>query len=155
MRYEPRVREFLNSWQLWMGIAWLGIVAVVVGLIIVRNTALTAQAEIQREASLHHAEVVATGNAAYNSCVQSIPTLRRISTHLLGVNEIARAAVENARAIAVATPRSDPEYGVRHRNYERIRAATAKVAAVQKLPVPNRDDCSARRRAVMASGGIR
>lgn len=152
---EPQLRRFLSTWQLWMGIAWIAIVVVVVGLVVIRNETITTAARLDREQNLHRAEVKSTAQSTYNACAQSIPTLRKISLHLEGVNEIATALVANTKALLDTTSPGLPDYAVRRENYLRLRRAQQNVAALRDLPVPTLQDCAARRAAVLIAGGLR
>lgn len=151
---ELRVRSALSAWQFWMGVAYFGLVAVVVSLFFVASRTIHTSNEIAREQAIRNGQVRATANATYNACAQSIPELERIGVHLRGVNQLGEVILANAKATLDATPHSDPSYALRFENYSRILDAVKRISAVQAFPIPKLEDCVARRQQVLLTGGV-
>lgn len=120
-----------------MGIAYFGLVVTLVGLYVVFGRTVRADA---LRAAERKAEIVST----YERCVASIPELRKISTHVTGVNDAFAVLLHNSANILAATPRDDPQYRVRSQNYVRLKDAYKKVATVSSFPVPTRAECERR-----------
>lgn len=151
---ESKFRRFLSAWQFWMGIAFLAQITVVIGLVVVSNQTNATNLRVAREQTIHQAQVRGAADSAYNSCVQSIPELRRISRHLRGVNQLAGAVVANAKAVLDSTDPGDPFYPLRKSNYDRVMTAAEKISAVRALPIPTKKECGARKKTILVQGGL-
>jgi hypothetical protein len=129
----PWFRIAFHSWRVWFVVALAGVIlALILGYY---NLQRTIRDEGARE------------EAAYVSCVQSIPILKAISIHFRGVNDVAGEGgvlVRNSEAVVAATPRSDPQYAIRKANLERILRAARRVAAIKSLPAPTKAECRER-----------
>ena len=123
-----RVREALSHWGPWIVLAYVGLVAVTV-------TGFTLNAHTVKQVTLEQASVA--------RCLTSRPQLARISTHLRGVNQLARVLVMNNRATVDATPASDPQRPTRVRNLHRLEVAQRDIAAIESLHVPSVAECHA------------
>lgn len=137
-KHPPRVRTILASWQAWFVIALLGVIAAVV----------LGYYNLQRTIDDENARV----DAAYVSCVESIPFLEKLSQHVAGVNEVIGVRgvyVQNSKAIVDATSKTDPQRATRKANLARARAGAHDVSAATRLPVPTAKQCLARARATV------
>lgn len=162
-RLPDGVRHFLNSLKLWATILLAAIVAIVVWLVMLTSSVARTEASQAADRAVAAERVRSNANAVYQQCLGSIVPLKKISTHLRGVNDLAAAASDltdtllvNSGAAVAATPRSDPYYKQRAGNLTRLeraaakfRAAAAKIAAVEELPVPTKKDCRDRRQGAL------
>lgn len=123
-------RRRLSHWGPWMIVAYLGLVGATVALYHLSSTT------VKREAI--HESMVAR-------CISSRPQLRRISTHLKGVNMLSDVLVTNTEAVLASTPKNDPQRATRAANLARIKQAQKDIAAVKGLPVPTVAQCRAQK----------
>lgn len=150
MTKRDHTRVFLDNWRFWMGVAYVAIAVVIVFLWINYQDVADSQARQARDEAVKIASVQAQASATYQSCLNAIPELEKINTHVQGVNEFARTILVNSHQTLIATPKDDPQYAVRFANYERLLAATTKIGAARSIPVPTKQDCKDRRKAVIA-----
>jgi hypothetical protein len=130
----------IDNWKFWMTVAFIALSCVVVWGVLITQQQVKLSSHQAREQAIALARV----EADYRSCIRSIPSLRAISRHVSGVNDLARILVANNRALlhdSVARERP-----VRLANLHRLLRAERKVAAVQGFPVPTRASCLKRRR---------
>lgn len=138
------IRRILDTWQFWIGVAYFGLVCVVVALWIGFSRVSTDQARTERIQAARHADIVANADAQYQQCVKSIPTLRRVDGFLEGVREVHHILLVNSEASHQATPPGSALYQTQKRNIERLRDAFKKVNGV-KFPIPTHSSCVALR----------
>lgn len=150
---ERAVRRRLDKPDVWTVIAYFGLAAVVVGLFFVNQQTQKTVSHQARDEAIRVAQIKGSAAANYTACIKSIPELRKISTHLAGVNQLADVLVTNGEAVLEATPRSDPQYPIRHANLVRLLRSREKIGAVRALPVPTRTDCLLRRSAALQQLG--
>lgn len=133
----------LDSWKPW-------VVVLAAGLIAVNVWTLTIYRGQARDEATHAAEIVASADGQYTSCVGSIPVLKKINGFIIGARVVDEALVRNSRANLAATPIDSPLYTVRAGNLNRLRAASAAAAQV-RFPVPTRSTCNALRDRLLKS----
>jgi hypothetical protein len=136
---RARVVRHTDSWRFWMTIAFLALSGIVLWGIYLTQQSAQLGATTAKQQAITAARI----DADYRSCVRSIPSLRSISTHVQGVNELGEILVENSRALL-----HTPPYAVRRANLHRLERAQRKIAAVRSFPVPTVRSCAARRRAL-------
>lgn len=140
-----RWRKRLDHWPIWMAIAFFGLVVAYVWMLSQQQRTAKVQAEQAKIAAIRVAETRATAQSAYRRCVDSIPQLKAISTHVGGVNEGFSVILRNSLDSLQATPKDDPLYHVRLANFQRLERAVKAVAAVKAFPVPTLSECKQRR----------
>lgn len=150
-RIPDRLRNHLDDFNFWIGIAYFGLVLVVIALFFLNERTAHTEAKAAAERAAIASRLLSEAEATYQGCVSSIPQLRRISQHISGVNEGFDTMVANARALVESTPKSDPQYPVRLANLLRISSAQQDVAAIRELHVPTVKECAARRVAILRS----
>lgn len=126
MRIVGRV---LQDDRIWIVIAYFGLAAVIVVLYF-------HQTEIGKQEATRTAE----RQASVTQCIRSIPQLTKVQRFIEGVQVFHKAAAMNALATLQATPKTDPQYGVRLENYRRIEATVAAVSGV-RFRIPTRAEC--------------
>lgn len=131
----PRAVSIIDNWRFWFMIALAAaFAAIVLGY---KSLERTIHDENSRE------------TASYVSCVQSIPILKKISTHFKGTNEVIGVGnngkggilVQNSKAVVDVTPDGDPQLQTRKDNLARLRAGAKDVGAIRSLPVPTKAQC--------------
>lgn len=134
-RVPDRVLHTIDSWRFWMIVAFTALSVIVIWGVNLTQRSIKEQAA--REARIQ---------SDYRSCIRSIPSLRAISRHVSGVNDLADILVENSK---VTISHSNPaELGFRRANLHRLMRAQRKIAAVKKFDVPSVRSCEQRRRAL-------
>lgn len=123
------VLRMVNSWRFWVTMLVLA-----VGGITLWGINLTQR--VIREQAAREARI----QADYRACVQSIPSLKSISLHVQGVNDMARILVNNSRKLL-----KTPPLAIRRQNLRDLRRAEKKIAAVKSFPVPTMRSCERRR----------
>lgn len=138
--FPPWLRAYLDSWRFWFTIGLAGIAAAIV----------LGYYNLERTVRDENSRV----DAAYVSCVESIPLLKRLSQHVHGVNEVIGITaggygvyVQNSRALVAETPKSSPERATREANLRRAEAGARDVAAAREIPVPTPAQCLEQARA--------
>lgn len=143
-RIARQMRPTLDTFNFWVGVAYFGLVAVVIALFFVNQATqktVTRQAQV---AAAHTAEIAATAKSRYQQCVTSIPTLNRINRFFAGVRIVNETLLENSAAALAVTAKSDPQYRTRVKNFHRLQRAAAS-AQIPKFPVPTPAKCRALR----------
>lgn len=143
-----RVRVFLDSGKFWFLVLVLASAGLGIGLY-ANYKANLVQSKQQVDDRVKAAQVVASANATYNTCLASIPALQKLELFIRGEKSESRILVLNAAAIVESTPPESDQYAVRIANFTRIQAADAKVQAGIDLPVPTVKSCEQRRQAVL------
>ncbi len=143
-RVPDGVRNRLDSWEWWVGVAYFALAGVIVALFFLnarttRSVAHTAKLEAIREAETQ---------TTYQTCLASIPEFHRLSRHVAGVNHLAETLVKNSEAAIRAAPPGDPLMASRKANLKRLKTATAEIAAVTAFPAQTVAECAARRDAI-------
>jgi len=134
------VRHKLDNWKLWMGIAYFGLVAVVVVLTLDWSRTNAEVARTTRIVAARHAEVVANADAQYQQCVKSIPLFTRVNNFIRGVERIERALLQNSEASHLATPPGSALYDAQVTNIIRLREAI-RAARQVAFHVPSMQQC--------------
>lgn len=129
--------EFWSHWAPWMVIAYLGLTFTVAA-------AFTLNSRTLRDEAIREAEAQSAKDAAVARCLASRPQTRRISKHVLGVNQAFTVLVQNSAAILAQTPKTDPTYKVRRANLHRLVKARENVKAITSFPVPTVAECRSR-----------
>ncbi len=143
MNRITRNRPIVVGWVIMMTLATI----VLAGATLIIGSAQATQASRNaRDEAIRQS--VAAG--IYNDCAASIPTLRAVSTHISGVNDLANLLVENSKRSLRALPRSAPDYRARQLNILGLEKARAKIATVKTLTVPSLEVCAARRNLQLA-----
>jgi hypothetical protein len=138
---ERRLRERLDNWKLWVGIAYFGLSAVVVALFFVNQSTQRTLNNQTKEQVTHRAEIVANANSRFSQCRASIPELSEINRFVDGVQTVEEALVKNSAASVAATKTTDPQYKTRVKNLQRLRAAKQATSHV-RFPVPTLSECA-------------
>lgn len=146
---EKATRAVLDSWQFWMGVAYFGLVLVVVALYFQNGRIDNAQRRADRAETLHLASVTAEASSAYTQCVLSIPTLQKVDTFVRGVQELHQTLLTNARLAHQATPPGTAAYRVQASNLIRLRHSADAVKGLT-FHVPTVKECRHRRDAILA-----
>lgn len=148
-RLRQQLRPTMDTFNFWVGIAYFGLVAVVVALYFLnQNTAANIRRTAADEAT-HAAEIRSSAESRYSECLNSIPVLVKINRFIEGERIVDGALVENSEANLAATPSGSALYATRVANLRRLRAAKAAAFEV-KFPVPTRAACAALRRRLLA-----
>lgn len=154
MRVIPRVlRKHLDDWPFWVAVAYFGLVGVVVALYFLNGRTARAQADNARAEAVRIAEQRSAAESAFSRCIESIVPTKRVSTHVIGVNEAFGVLLANSIRNHRATPPSTPQYDAQEVNIRNLRKAIRKVAAVKSFPAPTAEECRQRRAEALA--GIR
>lgn len=137
MIHTGAARWMLSSIAFWLVLAYFGLAAVVVGLYFVERQTARASANVakqaairQAEASAHRREAAAAAQARVNQCLASRAELARINRFVHAVKDTHQVLTENSLALLRATPKTDPQYMIRLRNYRRIAATIPTITAV-------------------------
>lgn len=147
------LRRHLDDWPFWVGVAYFGLVSVVVALYFLNSRTAQAQADSARNEAVRIAEQRAAAESAYSRCADSIKPTRKVSTHVMGVNEAFQVLLANSIRNHQATPPSNPQYEAQQVNIRNLRKAIRKVAAVKSFPAPTVKECEQRRRDALAGIG--
>lgn len=139
-----RFRVLLDSWQFWVGVAYVGLACVVVALWVNYSRVSREQVQTERVSAARHADIVANAEAQYQQCVKSIPALIRINRFLHGVQDEHRILLVNSLASHQATPKDTALWKAQLVNIRRLRRASEEVQGVH-FPVPTRKSCVALR----------
>lgn len=132
-RVPPRVLRTIDQWKF-----WVTLLVVVVGFGLVWMFVITQR--LTREQATREARI----EADYRSCINSIPSLKKISEHVLGVNHLAEAiAMNNAVALQHSAP---ADRAFRAANLARVQRARKEIAAVRGFPTPTQRSCEQQRR---------
>lgn len=134
MTVGERIRRFFEPSTPW-------IVLFIIGIGVLIGYGWTTNARTVRDEAVRTAETRARIDAAVARCMTSRPQLKRVSEHVLGVNQFAAVLVENSARTLAATPRSDPQYAVRKENLHRLIEARKKIKAVRGFHVPSVAEC--------------
>lgn len=142
-------RKHLDDDRLWIRVAYIGIVALFLWLAYISKSQSEDLAHQARLEAVRMAEKNANAQASYDRCIESIPLVRRFSTHVAGVNEAFEVLLTNSLVTIANAKPDDPLQSVRIANVNRLAAAYGKVAAIKALPVPDDLECLNRRREVL------
>lgn len=137
---ERTLRERLDNWRVWVGIAYFGLAAVVVALFFVNQNTQSAVAHQARDEATHRAEIHANAVSQFNQCLASIPVLTKINGFIAGDRIIRNTLVTNSEKVYLATPAASPQFAVRKANWLRLKEARADAYEVQ-FPVPSKESC--------------
>lgn len=148
-RLPPEIRNALDSWRFWFTMGAVAIGCLVIWAVINTVEITSTQAQQARDDAVKAAQIQASAQSAYSSCVGSRPELQRLSTFVGGVNMLSSTLVHDSEATLKVTPRTDPGYVTRSQNLARIEHAARKVHAIHALPVPTLADCKAREIAIL------
>lgn len=147
-RVVRQMRPTLDSFNFWVAVAYVGLVAVVVALFFInQNTTANVKRTTADEAA-HSAEILSSARSRYQECVASIPVLTKINGYLDGTRIVDRALVANSAANLAATPPGSALYWTRVQNLARLERAARSAKGV-KFPVPTKQDCTALRRRLL------
>lgn len=135
-----RLRPTLDTFNFWIGVAYFGLVAVVVALYFINNTTSRYIARTAADEAKHAAEISSNAQNRYQECLGSIPELTKINRFVGGVQELHVAQEHAALNLLKITPKGGPMYRVRYENYLRFKSAADKVKGVQ-FHVPTVHDC--------------
>ena len=142
-------RNALDSWRFWftMGAIAIGCLFIwgAVNTLEIANT----QSKQARDEAVKAAQIQASAQAAFSSCVNSRPELQKLSTFVHGVNLLAFVLIHDSRATLQVTAKGTPEYAARVGNLARLSHAAMKVGAIKALPVPTLADCQDRKASVL------
>lgn len=127
----PRVRVFLDHWQLWVLVAYFGLAAVTVTLVVLFGRLSKEEAE---RAAISRANDAARVSQCYASA-KSYPDVK-------GFIDAHQAIVDNSiiatSAALLVTPRSSPFYQIRKQSLIRLRRARDNSEALRLLIVQSR-----------------
>lgn len=151
MTAERTVRRFLDSPWLWRGVAWIGLVLVVVALFYVNQRTSRALARTEAAAHAQQLRIQASADATYAACVRSMPLLRKTNRFIRGVQREHRTLLLNALAAHRVEPEGTRLYRQQVRNIVRLRAAVTDVTGVT-FHVPTVAECRAHRAAELGLG---
>lgn len=144
-RVPPHWQRRLDDPFFWIGMLLAAIVVLFLWLTYVSVSTAHTSARQARADAIRIASQRAAADAAYERCIDSIPGLMKVSTHVAGVNEAFEVLINNSLVTIKSNP-GDPLNRVRIANVNRLAAAYGKVAAVKALPVPTDLDCVNRKR---------
>lgn len=123
---ERSVREFLSNWQVWVGIAYFGLAAVVVALFVLFNR--TAHEEAVRAATARSA-----AQAQVSQCVASAKNGPLVRGFANGFRALVENQIETTQgALHVAKPH-DPLIPVRERSLRRLFRAEGVAEGLVKI----------------------
>lgn len=145
-------RPTLDSFNFWIGVAYLGLAAVVVVLFILNQRSSDNIRRTAADEAAHSAEIVSAARSRYQQCVGSIPELAKINRFIRGVQLLHIAQEQNALAVLKVTPRHDPTYMARYQSYLRFKAAADKVKGVH-FDVATVAECRALRKRLLNQKG--
>lgn len=130
-RVDPeRLRNFLADWHFWVGVAYFGITATVVGLVVLFNR--SAHEEAARTATAR-----ATATTQVAQCFTSVANAPLIKGFLdAQAAIIENSLLANQQAVA-ATRQDDPLLSVRLASIARLTAAKHNNAALHELTLKN------------------
>lgn len=138
---ERTLRERLDNWRWWMGVAYFGITSLIVGLVIIGNrTAHTAAREAAQTAA-HQSEIVSNADTQYSACLKSIPTLISINHFVRTSLLVDKTILENSVAVLRNTKPGTRLYKVRVRNVSTLRAALVAPEHIY-FKVPTMKECA-------------
>ncbi len=138
------VRDHLDDWKFWMGVAYFGLVCVTVALWVGYGRLAADQIRTANVVAERHADIIANADAQYQQCVQSIPTLTRVNTFVRGVQDLHKILLENSIASHAATPPGSALYAQQIINIKRLERTVREVQKVG-FPVPTHAQCGALR----------
>lgn len=143
-----KVKGLLDSWQFWVGVAYIGLACVVVALWVNYSRVSNEQVQTERVAAARHADIIANAEAQYQQCVKSIPALTRINRFLHGVQDEHQTLLLNSLASHAATPKDTAIWHAQLANIRRLRRASREVQGV-KFPIPTTKSCVALKRKLL------
>lgn len=123
MRFEPRVRDVLDSWRFWVGVAYFGLAACVVGLFFLYWRGSDARADVLNE---------------------RVVTCSRLASAAPGQLGFYDAVAESIQAQIFAAERDIADGKPRQAELNTLRAAYGKVLfqrARYLTVTPTADDC--------------
>lgn len=138
------VSHKLDNWRFWMGVAYFGLVLVIVALWVDWARTNADVARTSRVVAERHADIVANADAQYQQCLSSIPTFRHVNRFVSGVELVEQALLTNAKAAHVATPPGSALYVAQAKNIVRLREAIEAARQVA-FHVPVAGECRALR----------
>lgn len=143
--HKPRItrsktRQLLDTWQFWVGIAYLGLVVMTVALW-VNYVRVSAD---QRRTAIVIAEREADIQAQYLQCVKNAPLVAKFDKFVQNVEIVHATLLKNSIESHRATPRSSALYRAQIRNIRRLRNAQIDVKGL-KIPIVTQKDCLAAR----------
>lgn len=133
-------RKYLSDWRTWIGIAYFGLVAVVVALGVYNSRLNDNIRETARISAARDAEIRMNTVTRRQQCLQSIPSLKKINMFLEGVRNAHEVLLINAKAALDQTSPSDRLYRLRKESLERLKKASADVE-IPAFPVPTKKKC--------------
>jgi hypothetical protein len=146
LSYVPTdVRRFLDNWKLWVGVAYFGLVAMIVSLYFVNARTTRAVALQAAAAARTNTEHRLNAQSDYHACVVSIPALRKINRFVNGVQVLHQALLLNAVKAHEATPPGSALYRQQVANIARLSRSVDAVSGVA-FPGPTVAECRARRK---------
>ncbi len=129
-------RRLLDSWQFWMGIAYIGLVCVVVALWINFGRVSVDQ----RRTAIVVAERGADIQAQYQVCLKSVPVIVKFDRFVHGVQTVNSALLHNSIATHEATPAGTAVYRAQVRNIARLREALRDTSGLS-IPLTSKKEC--------------
>lgn len=144
MSVKQRVLVRVDNWRFWMTIAYIVLAFMLFALYFVSARSSQALANTARDEAIHQSEIDAARKGAVQQCLASRPTLMRINGFVRSVQLLHEIIAENSLRLAKVTPKSDPSYQARLRNYQRIKS-TLKPIELVHFPIPSKKECRARR----------
>lgn len=131
-----RIIAKLDSWRLWVGVAYFGLAALAIVFAIIVSG---IQADQARDAAYRDARAA----AEYERCLDSVPVFEQVNRYLDGVRDLASVLVSNAAALLAETPANHPMRPVRQQNFEKLGEASAAIGALRDFPSRSHESCQA------------
>ncbi len=134
---EPKIRRRLDSWRFWVGIAYFGIAAVVLGLVV-------AFSRVSSEAAKRAATQQAANQARVTQCAVAVRNAPIVAGFVDGQRAIIRNSILATIGALANTARTDPLYRVRLASLSRLQEAlsnTNQLAGLVSATTPTMASC--------------